>query len=360
MRLNQNAKKLVTKQIWVMLNCAGKSGSSGRWPMPVLKSGIDASIHSEPFVAQAFYQRVQQLKKKGHSLKQIANLFDYPSGLARLTMITRSRMIWHLTKKQQIQMFNDLADILSNIYRSNKFCSGGKNILWSGEQKEQEEEELRKPARVKKTISQKTITKLDGRLWLYSEMIFPRWHNLIHEFHGPYGKREKLLVKEWHDLKGPGWKIFSGFPYDKIICYEFYKNNSVKFDIHNRMITKRPSADTITSAFVKIGDKFVNKKEVLKLLSIIDKYLAKGADYLSKRTKNDLKIMNAVMEFYSIKPLADELNQNWRPPKAVYDSIKRKRFDDKTKKLLKRLRNYHSNVNLKNVRIQYDPTVAFR
>ena len=39
------------------------------------------------------------------------------------------------------------------------------------------------------------MAKLDGKLWIYTEIIFSRWHNLAHEFHGPYsaGKPTKVI-----------------------------------------------------------------------------------------------------------------------------------------------------------------------
>lgn len=357
MKLNRNAKQLLEKQIQVILNSSGKSGSSGRWPMPVLKTTNEASIHSEPFVAESFYKKICRLKERGYTKKQISQLFPYPSGLARLTMIFRSRMIWSLNKKQQLEMYNDLADVLSNIYKSNKFCYDGKNIIWSITTQKKIFARLRKN---KKIIPIETITQLDGRLWLYSEMIFSRWHNLAHEFHGPYNSKEKLLVKEWHDLKGPFKNKFKDFPYQNIICYEFYKNNSITLDIHNRSITKKPLADTVTKAFVELDGKFIDNKSVQKLIKIIDIYLIKGAKYLAKLNKVDLKIYNAFMEFYSIKPLADEIRQNWKPPLEVYSSIRRKILPSRTNQMLKKLQYYYSRNTIKNIKIQYDPSKDFK
>ncbi len=358
MKLNKNAKQLLEKQILVVLQGqSGKSGSSGRWPMPVLKTTNEASIHSEPFVAESFYKNIQQLKKKGYTLKRISQLFRYPSCLARLTMIFRSRTIWSLDRKQQLEMYNDFADILSCIYKKNKFCLNGKNILWPATYQKKMYSRFKKK---KKIIPQDIIAQLDGRLWQYSEMIFPRWHNLAHEYHGPYGHKEKLLIKEWHDLKGPYEKVFKNFPHKKITCYEFYKNNTIILDIHNRLLTKMPFQNTITEAFVEINGKLIDKKNVQKLIMTIDTFLTKGAQYLAKLNKSNLKINNALIEFYSIKPLADELKKSWKPPLGVYKSIKRKTLPANTRKILKKLQYYYFHNSRKNIKIQYDPSKIFK
>ena len=358
MKLNKNAKQLLEQQVQAMLNSSGKSGSSGRWPMPVLKTTNEASIHSEPFVAQAFYRNIQLLKKNKYSLKRIAQLFSFPSGLARLTMIFRSRMIWSLSSEEQIDMYNVLAGILSNMYKGDRFCHNGHNILWSATQQRKMRARFRKS---KNNIPLDLITQLDGRLWLYSEMIFSRWHNLAHEFHGPYNyNQESLLVKEWHDLGGLLEEVFKNFPYKKITCYEFYKDNTITLDIHNRLVAKKSLARTMTRAFIEINGKFIDARKTKKIIKTLDKYLIKGANYLAKKNKADLKISNALMEFYSIKPLADALGQDWRPPKEVYNSIKRKTLTQKTLIMLKRLQFFYFHVSKKNVQNQYDPSKKFK
>ena len=255
-------------------------------------------------------------------------------------------------------MYNDLASILSYLYQGDKFCRQGRNILWSVTKKKKM---LSLFNNVKNSIPLDLITQLDGRLWMYSEMIFTRWHNLAHEFHGPYKyNQEALLVKEWYDLGGLQGKIFIDFPYKKITCYEFFKDNKVTLDIHNRLVTKKLLASTVTRALLEINGKFIDAKQTKQIIKTLDKYLIKGAKYLANQNKNDLKINNAYMEFYSIKPLADTLKRDWRPPQEVYDSIKRKSLPDKTYKMLKRLQYYYSHNTKKNIQIQYDPSKVFK
>lgn len=359
MKLSQKARKLIASHCLCIWRGMDKGGSSGRWPMPVLKTTIEASIFSEPVIAQKFYERIKKLERKFKSIPSISKLIPYPSPLARLTMIFRSRKIWKLNQEQQIEIANKLAEILYNLYQDKHFCQKGKNILWSKKEKEENFSQLKKLK--KYLIPSSVITKLDGRLWLYTEMVYSRWHNLGHEFHGPYtyNKNEKLLVKEWHNLQGPGWLVFKNFPYKKITCYEFYINNPIYIDIHNRLVSSKPLAPTLTRCYVKIDNKLADERGIKRVIETLNKYLLEGQKFLASRNKNQLKKMNAVMEFYSIKPLADALGENWRPPQKLLKNIERGKLNKKAKDVLARLSYYYPRLNPNNIKIQYDPSMKF-
>ncbi len=355
--LNKEAKLMLQAQIKMMLNSIDKTGAAARWPMPILKSTVEASIYSEPIAAKKFYEYILKLKKLGLSFEEIKNVFSYPSPLARMTMIFRSRAIWKLNQKQQLELYNYLGKILSLFYQEDAFCAKGKNILLV----KSVVNKLIKKFKKQKSLTADLISQIDGRLWMYTETIFSRWHNLGHEFHGPYkiSKNNFLIVKEWHDLQGLGQKIFSNFPYKKIICYEFYKNSQVTFDMHNRMSSSRPLINSISKCFVEADGKILSTAQVEKLKNIIDAYLFKGARYLSKMNKNDLKIMNATMEFYVLKPLADYLKIDWQPPVSLIKKINSSKIEKKEGKVLEILKEYYKSLNLKNLKIQFDPTVKF-
>lgn len=357
MRLSEKAKQLLEKHIQVMLNASGQSGSSGRWPMPVLKTTMDASIYSERFLAKAFYDRVQKLKNKGFTYRKIALLFDFPSTLARLTFLPRTRMIWPMSKEQQIEMYNDLAEILSYTYKTNLYVDEGKNIIANQKTVKEISTKILESGT---PISNEMLSELDGRLWMYTEMIFSRWHNLGHEFHGPYfSNGSNLLIKEWHDLTGPGWEVFSNFPYNKITCFEFYNGNEITLDIHNRLNSIKPLSTTLTKSYVVINHKVVSSDEITNVIRTLDEYLSKGAEFLVSRNEGDLKKMNAVMEFYAIKPLADALHEDWHPPKEIDDNINKNHFSQKEESMLNMLRTYYQDVTLENLDFQYNPSRDF-
>ena len=120
-------------------------------------------------------------------------------------------------------------------------------------------------------------------------------------------------------------------------------------------------ASTLTRCYVEINGKLVSQKKILKLIETLDNYLAKGARYLASCNKTQLKKMNAVMEFYSIKSLADAFGLNWRPPQKLLNSIESGKLSTKAKELLERLRYYYPRMrNQRYVNIQFNPEVNFR
>ena len=58
MQLSSRAKLLVKSNCAAILRVQDKGGSSGRWPMPVLKSTNEASIYSEPVLAKTLYNHI--------------------------------------------------------------------------------------------------------------------------------------------------------------------------------------------------------------------------------------------------------------------------------------------------------------
>ena len=131
MQLSSRAKLLVKSNCAAILRVQDKGGSSGRWPMPVLKSTNEASIYSEPVLAKTLYNHINYFLSRGYSIKEVADFFPYPSPVARLMMIFRSRVIWDLNRNQYIQLANWLADILFYHFKKDYFCYHGKNILLS-------------------------------------------------------------------------------------------------------------------------------------------------------------------------------------------------------------------------------------
>lgn len=357
MPLNTKARILLQRQVEMMIQASGKAGSSGRWPMPVLKTTHEATIHSEPWVAQALFDGLSSLHRAGLTNRNIGELFPYPSTLARLSMIFRSRSIWKLSPAHQVAAYNDLADIVASKYARLPFCQGGQNILLETA----EEKSLRlKIHRQGLKIPRELMAQLDGRLWLYSEMLYSRWHNLAHEFHGVYRNGPKLLIKEWHDLAGPGWMAFASFPYRRVTCYEFFKNNAVSIDIHNRLKTANPFVGTVTSAYVAVNGRFVGPKKVYLIIKTLDRYLIRGSKFLATRKTDQLKTMNAIMEFYTLKPIADALNKDWHPTPEVAKSIQIKVLPVKTRQMLERLTYYYTRNTRRNLKVQYDPSVVFK
>lgn len=356
MKLTASAKLLVKSQCRAVLGAQDPLGSSGRWPMPKLKSTNEASIFSEPFVAEALYKAFLTLEKQGYSAKDVGEFMPWPSVYARLAFIFRSRPVWKLTHSQQVDLMNRLAESLRTKYKSDPYCLGGKNQLLN----RIELNVLGKKLKISRNLDPKLVSQLDARLWMYTEMLYSRWHNLGHEFHGPYRiKGQSLLIKEWHDLDG--FRNFMGkFSASHIICYEFFSSNTVKLDLHNRLWTGKPFSLTATRCIVEVDGGYATTAQVRKLMAQIDKYLAKGARYLEQLTARDLKVMNAEMEFYAMKELLEKSAQSIFPPRELISKIRHSLLSRQQKKLLEVLSKFYKRITLQNLRVQFNPSAKFK
>jgi hypothetical protein len=355
MKLCTNAKLLMRAKCGAVLASQDPLGKSARWPMPVLKSTNDASIFSEPFVAKSLYKAFKILERKGYSTKDFGKFMYWPSTYARLAFIFRSRTVWQLTRTQQIELINYLADSLATRYQFDPFCLKGKNILLD----QQSLTALKNQLRKRPNINPKLVSQLDARLWLYTEMLYSRWHNLGHEFHGPYCiNKEELLIKEWHDLNR--FRSFMGrLPISRITCYESFTNNTVKLDLYNRLWTKKPLMQTIKQCWVEVDGKYISNQRLKKLITQIDNRLHKGVNYLERLTATQLKIMNAEMEFYAAKELLKEAGLALSPPSKLISKIKNNIFSPIEKHVLVVLSKFYKKVTPFNLKIQFDPSVEF-
>ncbi|MBV9349668.1 MAG: hypothetical protein JO026_02855 [Patescibacteria group bacterium] len=355
MKLSDKAESLLQRHIEIVLKAGNASGVAGRWPMPALESVIDAVVHSEPFVASSFYARVRKLKLQGCTYQEIGSLFEYPSNLALLTFLPRTRALSSAPAERYIEIYNDLAAMLFPFYRGKPFCEDGANLLLS----ESDQDALMEDVGKAEAIPKELLAELDGRLWMYVEHIFARFHNLGHEFHGPYGRREKLLVKAWHTLRGMEEEIFRDFPYEAVTCYEFYLDNRVTFDIHNRMNSDKPLAATLTKSYVRSNEEWLTTGQVKQLVEILDTYLERSGKFLSSLSAKDLKKRNAEIEFFVLKPLADRLGEDWHPPAGVYASIEQGMMSHISGRIYEQLIAYQREGTIENVRVLYDPRIPF-
>ena len=71
---------------------------------------------------------------------------------------------------------------------------------------------------------------------------------------------------------------------------------------------------------VSTDGKFLTTQKVKQLIKQLDRYLSAGAK-LSGKTGKDLKLINAMMEFYTTKPLADARGVSWHPPRTLLAKI---------------------------------------
>lgn len=340
-------------------------GGLDKWPMPKYSIN-ECEIYSSPYLIRYFLDYTKELEKKGYSEKEIAYLFKYPSIIARLAFTLKYKHLLHASYEEQIEATLRMAKYLLE-FNKKVFYTGTnrKNILWSDKYLQQR---LKEVSLINLSISPqkkkyyKLISQIDGKLLLYTELVHSDFHNLGHEFHGPYDSgKEELIVKEFHDLKPDYWKFAKSFPYENITIFELYDKGKIKvsIDIHNRIYTSKPIAWHVTKfCLVANGKRMVGLNDLQKISKSLDKILRKGIKEKTSLDKRGVITKLAEKNFYLIKSLAQELGKEWHPPKEVYQKIKKLYLNKKEKAFLQLLSQLKGDRMA--YKLRYDPRVPIK
>jgi len=313
------------------------------WPFPIA-SVIEADAYIDAPFLKRFYDITKALEERGFADSEIAKSLKAPSRIAQYIWLLKGNKLIPLDKDQRVEVAEKIIRYMS-YYKQDIFCKSEKNVLWSEEQiknilnagnivdigKTEEVEEFRR-----------VIGKLNCVLWNLTEALYFACHAMGHEIHGPYElskENEVLIVREYYDLRPVEiWAFMEGLSFNKVTTFEVYENIDIKFDMFNRMrstdalpphlikfglsVDERPlgiSLDTLTKLF----------KEVENIMS---NALEFGRGYFfsedSFKNKKNVIIKDAEVYFYTLKPLAEALNEDWLPPQSLYESIDRQSMAD--------------------------------
>ena len=300
------------------------------WPAPY-STPAECEFYLADEFLNSFYTDIVQLQRGGNDLKSIAEMLKKPSKIAQT--------IWpfgHVVnvnekfRKKLIELASTIVDLLS-FYRKAPFNSGGKNIIWS-------QNEVRKFLSDNKIIestddafkkSKMLISRLEGTLWLYSELLYFSIHEVCKEFHGPYilpdGKF--VLIREYYDLKPEFWAFTKDMPYQNILMFEIYREDTdIIFDFFGKLRSEKPIIHNLEGFSVLVDQKPITTyKDIKRIYESIVRISNIGAKYAGDLSR--LQIMGKFVDsyYYILKPLKDVLIKDWKPPKTILDDIKNER-----------------------------------
>lgn len=328
----------------------GGSSKHFAWPMPIIKNGRILRFATYPFWAKKFLDVVERLEDSGKTSKEIANIFKYPSFLTRLPFVFEIKDLSKLSideqKKIAIKIY-DYCDFL----QQEIFSNNGKNILKNKHYNF--DDVLCKNMKESKKI----LSKLDGLLFSYTELIYGYFHDFGHEFQGPFiiDKTKNAIVKEYHDLKPPFFGLSKKFPADKIVIIEIYTSDiSVSIDMHNRLNMPEPIISKLLAYKVIANKKVLSLDEVKRLLSKVQYFYDEFINSI-KLEEDFLSIKYIEATFYSLKRACDIVGTHWRPPHFLIEGG----YKTTTKKISQWI-NFLSTMPLteKNQEMRFNPLIS--
>jgi len=299
------------------------------WPAPY-SSPAECEFYLADYFLRDFYASFVKLEQKGYNVENIARMLKNPSRIAQL--------LWpfgHVVnvdgkfKKQLTELASLIIDFIS-FYKKDPFNQNGRNIIWSSRDiSNYLSNEIIESSNDLFESYKAILSRLEGTLWLYSELLFFSIHEICKEFHGPYPLEDGrlILVREYYDLKPEFWPFAADLPYQKLLIFEIYrKNTKITFDFFGRFRTIKPLIQELDSFSLMIDDKTtLAYGDVKSVWESVSKTAVSGAKFAQKLSKMEIMEKFAYSYYYILKPLKDALNEEWQPSRMIFDDMKHER-----------------------------------
>lgn len=300
------------------------------WPFhPVLLDFLVA-----PFIFEELYRLFKILEKRGYSTKRIAKIIKSPTRIANYQYLWPSKTLKSVSsqkKKYLAEMFVKLLKILRN---NEAYCENFHNLVWSPKESEKFVKENKKYFISKKKNPEmaKLLSRLEGLLMSYAELLYYYMLDFSRMFHGPYEYKNKVVfAKEFLDLKaGEMWDLAKGFPFDHFQEVGVYPGDikiQVFFMGHTHTNISFPEA--LESFILKLdGKPITSLRRLQSYYQKTEKVVDRVVKFMSKHMNDEKFLLKRGLDlfFYPLKDLYKEVGEDWRKilPK-VYEFAKKEK-----------------------------------
>ena len=315
----------------IAVSLAGVGGIKGdtglyTWPSPVFLP-VEGEIYLTSYFLPALYKDIKDLEKKGYSTGRIAKLLKAPSRIAQTTWPLCNISLTDLTMDEGVDLAFKIVQLISE-FREDPFCEDLRNIIWSNGEVEDmvSKTNMIDLTKVDNPNSyREKINRLNGIAWIFCEMLYTSIHGAGHEFHGPYelGDNRILVVKEYYGLKPDFWPFTSKLPFNKITMLGIYKDADVTFDFFNRTRSTKPLGMSLQEFSITINDRIepLNIDDIQGITNDLERVSRDGLIEIRNLNKKELMKKFFQSYYFIIKPLREELKQDWWPPNALYEDL---------------------------------------
>jgi len=274
-----------------------------------------------PVVFSEILRIFDLLRSKGYTLTDIGRILYSPTKIANYQYLWPIKTTNSLTYYQKYELAKYFIKILTILRNGEPFCEKGRNIVWSKEELEQNINKYDKDfisARENPEMAQ-LLSKIEGLLTSYSELLYYYMIDLSRMMHGPYKAIENkstVFVKEYiHLSAGALWNTVSEFPFNHFKEIGIYNNIDITvfFMGHVHSVPSFPNA--IDKFAIIIDGRVIKGIEELKYMYEEAKNVAeKGARIMIEKSNDEDFLLKKGIDlfFYPLKPLYDEIGENWK------------------------------------------------
>lgn len=224
-----------------------------------------------------------------------------------------------LSRNEMIELMEYVVTCYCLLKAGDPVNKNKQHIVWSNEKLEGE---LKAAHFIKTSLPEekRVVGKLELNLYYLLELVYFYHHARGHEIHGLYKDNgDRILVREYFDVGVPYFDFAKKIPFQELTILEKTPGLNIEIDLVQHLYSK----ESIPSKVVEIS---VNKDGgFLKSISEIEKLTRQISDVIrlaleeNKAFSEKDWFKKCVEAYYwSLKPLRDELGENWRPPKEQY------------------------------------------
>jgi len=296
------------------------------WPAP-LSTPAECEFYLADHYLSQLRDDISLLEKQGWEIANIAALFKHPSRLAQVLWL-----FGHVTSADKgfrdklVELACTILDLLSCM-RKEPLNASGKNLLWA-------QDEARNflttcdvvNSRCNAWDQQKQIlARVEGTLWVYSELLYFSIHEVCKEFHGPYELEsgEQILVRHYYDLKPKFWDFTEALPYETCTVVDIYEGDArICFDFFGRLSSTESLVGKLSGFAMMVGKHDCSDWECMKSVQESTAEVAtRGALKLRALTRVD--VMQKFMEAYNqIRiPLAEAAGREAEVPEDAMEDM---------------------------------------
>lgn len=293
---NQLFQKMLDAIVPTILE--GTKGGGGRWPMPFFETSFFVGYYDSALIAENFLRITDILLEQGKSICDIAQLYKYPSRIARFSHIFPGRGLWNIDIERQKVFAFRVAEMLNCLYKKNSFNQDSKNFIYT----DQEVKNFILDSQFSSTDSFLSVKKISNLLWLVAESYSPRFPNIFFEFSGEYELDGRyFVIKDYHNLR-PEYLTFEiPYNFENIKIIEVYSEPvDYKVDMMCRSLASNQNMPNPESLLMIVDGKIITSSmRIGQMAQDLLLALEKSTKHLNLLSKDQIIIWNTMIDLYA-------------------------------------------------------------
>lgn len=265
---------------------------------------------------------IEEFIDKGHTIKDLANIFNNPTRIMRMThTILAGMRMNNLPIEKQRRVILTLLDVVKAMKYGGEFCEDGRNLILSPREisdlleKESFVQANKESSRLAQTLC--------GVLWAYAETLYFVCHGIAMEAHGPYGNprnsSQVVLIRDFFNMRPIDlWQECERVPFENVRLIATHENVDVWFDVFDNIYIRKGNLVESLRFFSVTGNgRSLSLDEIKELSNILNRTISSITGKVDSWTEREIAGKYMEIFWYQVKPLKEALGKNWRPPQIV-------------------------------------------